>query len=198
MTAQETEILIFDDEQFDMTSNPSLNGKAEAGFSGRTSNYRGYVGVWEVKDNKLYLNEVRGGFMMEKGPFLADWVSQELHVWKGLLLHYVHAGYGSMYEEDMFFDIEYGILKGTRTESNVEKFKELVVQEVREASNKTRMQYLYSLYLDPHGELSRLIARSIERKQEYANLQQDLEFDFKQRLMALAEDPASGISLVYK
>jgi hypothetical protein len=198
MTAQEPEVLIFDGERLDMTSNPSLNGKAEAGWSMKTSNYRGYVGVWEIVDNKLYLNKVDGGFMKEKGPFFADWVSQELHVWKGNELSYVHAGYGSMYEEDMFFDIEYGILKGTRTESNVEKFKDLAVHEVRDASSKTRMQYLYGLYLDPKGSLSRLIDKSTERKQEYTSLQKDLEFDFKQRLVALAEDPASGISLVYK
>jgi hypothetical protein len=198
MTAQEPEILIYEDEKLDMISNPSLNGKANPSHPFHTANYRGYVGEWEIVDNKLYLNRVVGGVMKGKGPFFADWVSQELHVWKGHELHYVHAGYGSMYEEDMFFDIDCGILKSTRIESNVEKFKELAAKEVREATSKIRMQYLYGAYLDPKGSLSRLISKSTERKQEYVSLQKDLEFDFKQRLTILAEDPASGISLVYK
>jgi hypothetical protein len=197
MTAQQTEVLIFDGERLNMASNPNLNGKAIAGWSMDTSNYRGYVGVWEIIENKLYLNEVRGGFMNEAGPIFADWVSQELHVWKGDLLQYVHAGYSSMYEEDVFFEIERGILKNIRTESNVEKFKEQAIQEVRDVTSHN-MRYLYGVYLDPHGELSRLIEISTDRKQEYIDLQKDLEFDFKQRLVILSKDPVNGISLVYK
>ena len=198
MTAQETEILIFNGEQLDMTSNPDLNDNAEPSHPFHTANYRGYVGVWEIVDNKLYLNKVNGGFMRDKGPFFAEWVSQELHVWKGNLLNYVHTGYGSMYENDMFFDIDHGILKGTRVECNVEKFKDQAVKEIREASSKQRIQYLYGEYLDPRGSLSRLVEKSTDRKQEYTNFQKDLEFDFKQRLTILAEDPNSGISLKYK
>jgi hypothetical protein len=199
MTAQEPEILIYEGDRLEMISNPSLNEKAEAGWSMKTSNYRGYVGVWEIRDDKLYLNEVNGGFMRERGPFFADWVSQELHVWRGNLLHYVHAGYGSMYEEDAFFGIENGILKGIRSESNIEKFAERAGEEVRTANSKVRIQYLYGKYLDPKGDLSRLIEKSKNSKREfYASLQKDLEFDFKQKLIALSEDPNSGISLVYK
>lgn len=199
MTAQQPEILILEGEELDMISNPSLNGKAERGFGLSTGTYRGYVGVWEIKDDKLYLNEVRGAFMAEKGPFFADWVSQELHVWRGNLLNYVHAGYGSMYEEDAFFGIENGILKGIRSESNIEKFADNASQEIRLADSKLRIQYLYGLYLDPKGELSRLIEKSKNSKREYyISLQKDLEFDFKQKLIALSEDPNSGVSLVYK
>jgi len=198
MTAQQPEIIIIDGEELEMTSNPSLHDKAEAGWSMDTSNYRGYVGEWEIVDNNLYLNRVVGGVMKGKGPFFADWVSQELHVWKGNLLHYVHAGYGSVYEEDMFLSIDNGILKCTVTESNVEKFKEQVFKEVRDAYSKENIAYLYRNYLAPNGELSRLIEKSKERKQEYIDFQKDLEFDVKQRLIVLSEDPSSGISLVYK
>jgi len=198
MTAQEPEILIFEGERMYMPTNPDLNGKADCGFGLSTANYRGYIGAWEIVDSKLYLNEVKNGFMKEKGPCFADWVSQELHVWKGNLLRYIHAGYGSTYEEDMFLSIENGILKCTVIESNVEKFKASALQEVRDASSKDNIRYLYGEYLDPQGSLSRLIERSTDRKQEYTDLQKDLEFDIKQRLLVLAEDPNSGISLVYK
>jgi hypothetical protein len=198
MTAQQAEILIIDGERMYMTSNPSLNGKAEGCMSFCTGNYRGYIGIWEIVDNKLYLNGVEEGFMKEKGPIFADWVSEELHVWKGNLLQYIHAGYSSMYEEDMFLSINSGILKHTVIESNVEKFKTRALQEVRDADSKQRIQYLYGEYLDPRGNLSRLIEKSTDRKQEYAALQNDIEFDIKQRLLVLAEDPNSGIKLVYK
>ncbi|MCK9567858.1 hypothetical protein M0R72_02760 [Candidatus Pacearchaeota archaeon] len=198
MTAQQPEILIIDGEELEMVSNPSLHDKAEAGWSTKTSNYRGYVGEWEIVDNKLYLNRVVGGVMKGKGPFFADWVSQELHVWKGNLLNYVHAGYGSMYEEDMFLSINGGLLKSTVIESNVEKFKAQALREVQEANSKQRIQYLYGTYLDPRGSLSRLIEKSTDRKKEYTDLKNDLEFDFKQRLIILSEDPNSGIKLVYK
>lgn len=175
-----------------------VNGKADCGFSLHTANHRGYVGVWEIVESKLYLNEVHNGFMPEKGHFFADWVSQELHVWKGNLLHYVHSGYGLTYEEDIFLSIDNGILKHTVIESNVEKFKDRALQEVRDASSKENIRHLYEAYLDPHGSLSRLIEKSTDRKQEYAALQKDLEFDIKQRLIVLSEDPNSGIKLVYK
>ena len=198
MTAQEPEILIFEGERMYMPTTPDLNGKADCGFSLHTANHRGYVGVWEIIENKLYLNEVHNGFMPEKGPFFADWVSQELHVWKGNLLHYVHAGYGSTYEEDMFLSLDNGIVKCSVIESNVEKFKNRALQEVCDANSKENIRHLYGKYLDPLGSLSRLIEKSTDRKQEYVALQKDLEFDIKQRLIVLSEDPASGITLVYR
>lgn len=199
MTAQTPEILIYEGEELNMTSNPSLNDMADRGWGLSTGNYRGYVGVWEIKDNKLYLNEVRGGFKKEELPAFADWISEELHAWKGNMLHYVHAGYGSMYEEDVFFKIESGILNGIRSENNIDKFCDLASESVRSADTKQRIQYLYGAYLDPRGELARLIDKSKgDKRDRYVALKNDLEFDFKQRLIAMAEDPNSGITLVYK
>lgn len=197
MTAQDPEILIFEGERLYMPTLIDLNGTADCGFPSHTANNRGYVGIWEIVDSKLYLNEVENGRMKEKGSLFADWVSQELHVWKGNLLRYMHAGWGSIYEEDMFLSIDNGILKCAVIENNVEKFKAKALQEVRDAP-KDNIRYLYEQYLDPRGPLSRLIEKSTTRKQEYADLQKDLEFDIKQRLLILAEDPANGIKLQYK
>lgn len=140
MCVQEPEIIIFDGLTHDMLSTPDLNGKAEAGFSGRTSNYRGYVGVWEIKSGKLYLNEVRGGRMNEPGPIFADWVSAKLKVCKGNILE--NTGYSALYEEYIFFDIQNGILKNVLIENNIEKFKTKSFSEVRAASDKNRIRYL--------------------------------------------------------
>lgn len=220
MTAQEPEILIFNGKKMMMTTNPSIDEKVipkPFGLGLKTSNYRGYIGTWEIKDGKLYLNDVEGGYMKEK-PIFADWVSHPLHVWGGNLLRYVHAGYGSMYEQDIIFEIENGVVQNIRTESNVEKFKEQAIQEVQNSSNKTNISFLYSIYLAPNGELSRLIEKLTEqehalgeqagsvyerrdiklKKQDYINLQKELEMEFQKRLQELAKDPNSGISLVYK
>jgi hypothetical protein len=198
MTAQEPEILIYNGEKFSMISNPSVDGYVDAGFGLCTANYRGYVGIWEIKDDKLYLVDTHSGWMKKPGPIFADWVSQELSVWKGNLLHYVHAGYGSVYEEDMFFNIQCGVLKGIRTEDNTKKYKEFAIAGIETAKNKHSISYLYSLYLDPKGELSRLIEKSSDRKDFYIGIQKELEIVFKKKLNELAKDPNSGIVLQYK
>jgi hypothetical protein len=198
MTAQTPEVLIMNGQEFMMISTPDLNGKATYGFCLSTGNYRGYVGVWEIKDSKLYLNQMKHGQMLEDGPIFADWVSQELIVWKGNMLAYIHAGFDSVFEEEMSLDIKQGILKNRMEKSNIERYKSNAFKEINEADSKQRLQYLYRCYLDPNGDLSRLIAKSTNRKQEYIDFQKSLEFDFKQRLIILSEDPNSGITLRYK
>jgi hypothetical protein len=200
MTAQEPEILIFNGKKMMMTTNPSIDENVVPkpfGLGLRTSNYRGYIGTWEIKDGKLYLNDVEGGYMKEK-PIFADWVSHELRVWNGNLLRYVHAGYGSMYEEDIIFEVENGVVQNIRTKNNVEEYKKQAIQEVQDSSNKTNISFLYSIYLDPNGELSRLIGKSTDRREEYIALQKELEVEFQKRLQELAQDPESGIKLVYR
>lgn len=199
MTAQEPEILIYNGRQLDMISNPDINpGNAnEWRMPFHTANYRGYVGTWEIKDNKLYLVNVSGGTDV-KLPAFADWVTQDLEAWSGNLLHYVHAGYGSMYEENIIFKIEAGVLVDIRIEDNTKKFRELAIKDVQSSKNKINMGFLYGIYLDPKGELSRLIEKSTSRKEEYITLQQELEVEFKKKLVELAKDPESGIVLQYK
>lgn len=203
MTAQQPEVLIYNGKQLEMISLPDLNGKLTPGFGSSTNLYRGYIGIWEIKDNKLYLNgRKESGFMKEPGPIFADWVSQELHVWVGNVLEYKHAGFGSTYEEDWFFLIENGILQSIRTVNNIESYKQKAIDEINSATTKPVLARLYNKYLNPNKEfntLSWLIDQSTGyRWQDYVQFQKDLEFDFKQRLIVLADDPNSGITLAYK
>ncbi len=201
MTAQEPEILIYNGRKMAMISNPDVDPGNDNYWrpSFHTANYRGYVGTWEIKDNKLYLIDVDGGTKV-KLPAFADWVTEELYAWNGNLLRYVHAGYGSMHEENVIFKIEAGILTDVRIEDNTKKFREIAIEEIRSSKNKTNITFLYSTYLDPRGgsfSLQQLIDKSTTRKDWYIALQQELEMEFKKKLVELAQDPESGITLVY-
>lgn len=198
MTAQEPDILIFDGKKLPLISIPSHNDNIEAGFSLRTSNYRSYIASWEIQNGLLYLQGAVDGRMKFPGPIFADWVSGELNTWNGELLHYVHAGFGSMFEENIIFNIRNGVVADTRTESNVEKFCEDAIKAVKTADNKTGISRLYQQFLDPKGSLSKLIQKENANQAAYMLLQLELEELFKERLYQLSKDPKSGIVLQYK
>ena len=44
----------------------------------------------------------------------AHWYSGTIRIPQGKLLNYVHMGYGSTYERDLFLEIEKGVIKNTR------------------------------------------------------------------------------------
>ena len=198
MTAQQPEILIINGKKMFMPTELSLNGLAEPGMEICTCCWRGYVGVWEIKDDKLYLNNVEHAYVKQECPIFADWISGELRVWSGNLLHYIHMGWSSTYEEDIYFTVENGIITDSRTESNIESFMSRAFQEISEATNKSTISFLYSIYLDSRGDLSRLIDKSTDRKQKYIDFQKCLDYEFKRKIAELAKDPSSGIVVVYK
>jgi len=80
--------------------------------------WRGYVGTWEIKDGFLWLLSLEqwGGtpleleriFPKQKAPIKAAWYSGNLRVTQGKMLQYVHGGYASRFEKDLFIKIENG------------------------------------------------------------------------------------------
>lgn len=100
-------------------------------FRRRTSaNWRGYHADWELRDGSLYLVKIWGRlrlfvnhewventhdpldvlFLDHDGPVLASWFSGVLRCPYGKLLRYVHLGYSSIHEFDLFFQIIQGRL----------------------------------------------------------------------------------------
>lgn len=77
--------------------------------------WRGYVGYWEIKGDRLFLRKiignVRGRF---QPPLFADWYSGTIRVPQGKMLRYSHNEFDSVYERDLFLDIENGIVKNRR------------------------------------------------------------------------------------
>jgi len=90
-----------------------------------TACWRGYVGTWEIKDNKFYLKELAGCFQLVKNePVHATWFTGVLRVPQGKILHYVHMGFGSIYEKELHIKIVAGDVTDQRTIDNTEKLKE--------------------------------------------------------------------------
>jgi hypothetical protein len=138
MTAQVAETLIYHGKELMMFSNP-LNPYLRANGiqfeSPSTANWRGYKGTWEIKGSeeageRLYLIGLRAhrsykdiigledifpGF--PNGVF-AHWFSGEIRLPQGNQLKYVHMGYASTYEFDLFLEIKKGLVVNKRALHN--------------------------------------------------------------------------------
>ena len=135
MTAQIGEKLCYEGHEVSMCSEPlgayfELSGiNPEFDFS-CTALWRGYVGTWEIRDDRFYLIGLSGtlkdGTEATVATFfpdfpervLAHWYSGQLRIPKGKMLEYVHMGYGSTYEEDLFITIEKGVVTKTSVQHN--------------------------------------------------------------------------------
>jgi hypothetical protein len=127
MTAQMSERLIFEGEQVALLSNPlseyfALGGR-NPGFESRsTALWRGYVGTWEILNDRLYLVALEGTlesgddaslesvFPGFKERVFAHWFSGRLRIPQGKLLEYVHGGYASTYERDVLLTLKNGVV----------------------------------------------------------------------------------------
>ena len=159
MTSQASEILIYNGEQLLMASLPleryfaKVNAKPKF-VSPITANWRGYIGTWEIKEDKLYIIDFKGWlegnnvvsieyiFPGQKEVF-ANWFTGEVRIQKGQLLEYVHFYFESVYEEDLFLKFRRGRLVGSRIEDNVKLIEERR-NKVR-VYKKTKNKYMASL-----------------------------------------------------
>ena len=118
-----------------MCTNPLSDYFAMGGFNPRfesncTALWRGYVGSWEIVDDRLYLVGLTG--TLEDGAeaslatifpefperVFAHWYSGTIRIPQGKQLEYVHMGYGSTFERDLFLDVERGVVVTTRVRQN--------------------------------------------------------------------------------
>ena len=87
-----------------------------------TACWRGYIGTWELKDGRFYLVNVVGRYkIVGDEPVFADWFSGVLRIPDGELLHYVHMGFGSVYEYETHLKIENGMVVDERRIDNRNK-----------------------------------------------------------------------------
>ena len=131
MTAQFSERLIYRGHEISMCANPLnlwLNsGGVDIKFGmSSTACWRGYVGTWKVINDRLYLigisacdetgkklklNDLFPGFGYK---VFAHWYSGEVRCPQGKLLKYVHGGYASTYERDLFLKFTKGVMVADR------------------------------------------------------------------------------------
>lgn len=138
MTAQIHEIIIVDGEQFSMNICPTLPEKTpvirvlsdeevENALESKeidsiifsTACWRQYQGVWEIKNSMLYLNELKGRFKtVSDEPLFAEWFTGTLTVPEGEILQYMHMGFSTVYEKEIHYKIENGVVTGRKEIDN--------------------------------------------------------------------------------
>ncbi len=138
MTAQLHEQLLYEGQEVSMASEPlnqylDLLGDTQF-IAPHTACRRGYVGYWEIRDSKLYLvgltayvegYEEKGlGFLfLDQKEVFAGWFTGKVRIPMGELLYYVHGGYSSLFEKDIFLDIEKGIVIDKTEVDNQEEYQ---------------------------------------------------------------------------
>lgn len=135
MTAQVPERLIYLGEVLALCATPLSDFFAMAGINPEfevswSTLWRGYIGTWEILDDRLYLIGLKGTltggvpasietiFPGFPDRVFAHWYSGTLRLPQGHLLEYVHGGYQSIYERDLFIDIEHGVVKNSWAQHN--------------------------------------------------------------------------------
>ena len=143
MTAQFSELLMLEGKQHSLCSYPlasyfALGGESVAFRASSTALSRGYIGTWEILDQgpdqgqsqRLYLIRLQG-WLQDESPVsletvfpgypqrvFAHWFSGTLRLPQGQLLHYVHGGFGSCYEQDLLIDVTRGVVTAKRVRLN--------------------------------------------------------------------------------
>jgi len=120
MTAQMPERLIIDGEPAMLTFCPPLPfghprliqvDEEEASNTFSTACWRGYIGSWEIKEGRFFLCGLCGQYKLQgEEPLFADWFTGVLRIPRGRMLHYVHMGFGSVYEKELHIKIEKGVV----------------------------------------------------------------------------------------
>ena len=135
MTAQIAERLNYQGEDVAMCTNPlsdyfAMGGVRPCLVSNCTALWRGYVGSWEIVNDRLYLiglnGTLEGGAEASLATIFPDfpdrvfahWYSGTIRIPQGKQLEYVHMGYGSTFERDLLLDIERGVVVATRVRHN--------------------------------------------------------------------------------
>jgi hypothetical protein len=174
MTAQVFEILIYKGNTFGMACNPFSQYLIKNNLDLRlrapnTALWRGYIGEWEITENRLYLTKISGngviknqekfrvgrldlrkqlkegkitpqqnGHLLKKlesdcfeeielsvknlfnseKKILADWYTGLISCPYGDIIEYVHMGYGSLYSNELLFNINDGIVVDVKEITN--------------------------------------------------------------------------------
>ena len=135
MTAQVSEYLAYRNTGYALFTEPLEEWFRQCGqrppFALRhTACWRGYLGSWEITDDRLYLVDLEGTmqsgeeanlqtvFPDQEGPVFAEWFSGDLRCPTGPLVEYVHHGFQSRYASELVLRVEKGIVTSVMSNSN--------------------------------------------------------------------------------
>jgi len=153
-----------------------------------TALWRGYIGYWELIDDKLYLIDVFACgdtsksikadlFPTKKGKILANWFTGSLNIPKGKLLQYFHMGHWAYYEQEIEMSFQNGVKTGEIVYSNglendslriSRKLKDVVVEIYKridwsKLDKYSKQEYEIKLAIDSTGVLSLLHMGRVEK-----------------------------------
>jgi len=132
-TGQSGERIIYKGDTLEMLSVPlevflqdkdrgKISPYLENGCS--TALWRGYVGLWMIRDEKLFLLDVnvcgRDGLSIMKkifpdsdGPLFVDWFTGDLAIQQGKMILYHHNGFDRYYQHEVVVSISNGEVEST-------------------------------------------------------------------------------------
>lgn len=137
MTAQMRDRLIYEGKEYYIATDilrPYLQEHQIYFVPPHTACWRGYVGEWAVVDNKLYLtnleayvgdmfgrvfNEVGLGYLFpNEEKVFAKWFTGVVRIPHGKMIRYIHQGYASIYEKELYLEFVSGILVNYQEKDN--------------------------------------------------------------------------------
>lgn len=134
MCVQYSEILFYEGEKMWMGNEPLASYFAYAGikpvfYPRSTALYRGYIGTWEIVDQRLYLIQFEGSLMDGRkvnvgtifpdhpGRVFAHWYTGTISLPQGEILEPCVFGRPT-YEQDLLINIEKGVVTNTEVRVN--------------------------------------------------------------------------------
>ena len=135
MTAQVKDIIIYKGEKSGLCNNPleqlwRMESFERPQFNLRsTANWRGYIATWEIKDDTLYLLDIKEDdpdnprelidiFPETLGkPVNAWWYTGRLRIVQGKTVNYIHGGYASRYKKEIYLTVRKGEVKDRQIKS---------------------------------------------------------------------------------
>lgn len=147
-TGQMADYLIIERDTFSLFSNPLepyLQFKNERSINGvtlgmtSTACWRGYIATWRIQNDSLFLIRLIRGIELDstivfnlkeefgKDKVYASWYTGTIMSPRGVLLQYIHSGYSSIHETEMYYRIWNGKIEATQTISNLFYDKQLLL-----------------------------------------------------------------------
>lgn len=136
MTRQVSETLFENGNEHWIESEPLekyLKKRKDVKFKGTsTANWRGYIGTWEIVDNKLYLIRLRNSRGDELGTeylfpgqtrVFAEWFSGDIDIPDGERFRYYNMRYSAFYERNILLRFSKGVFIEKKIVDNREKFE---------------------------------------------------------------------------
>ncbi len=92
-----------------------------------TACWREYIGSWSIRRGKLYLTKLEGRFRLEgQEAIFADWFTGELHIPQGKVVDHIHMGFDTVYEEEIIFSLEKGVVRKTEVIPSSHRIKGVI------------------------------------------------------------------------